>query len=181
MGIRGSRPNKSDYKEPDLLASVDDVIKRAQQQGLFDGEKLDIESLVRKDTKVDILFEDLGSKSGSLKYDDRKQKWIIAVNKNHHKNRQRFTLAHEYGHYMLHREKNLNFEDTTFFRSSAMDSLEYAANQFAAKLLMPDHFVHKLIGEGIKNMGDLAERFDVSSNAMQYRVVSLGYKIKDNG
>lgn len=181
MGIRGSRPNRSVYKEPDLLASVDDVIKMALKKGSYDGEKLDIKSLVRSNPELDMVFEDLGGKSGSLKYDSRKQKWIISVNKNHHENRQRFTIAHEYGHYMLHREKNLNFEDTTFFRSSDMDSLEYAANQFAARLLMPDTLVHRLIGEGIKNIGDLAKRFDVSSNAMQYRVISLGYKFKDNG
>jgi Zn-dependent peptidase ImmA (M78 family) len=181
MGIRGSRPNRSEYKEPDLLASVDDVIKMASKKGLFKDEKLDIKNLVSSDEQIDMVFEDLGSKSGSLKYDTKKQKWIISVNKNHHENRQRFTIAHEYGHYMLHREKNLNFEDTTFFRSAEMDSLEFAANQFAAKLLMPSEAVHRLIGEGIKNMGDLAKRFDVSSNAMQYRIVSLGYKIKDNG
>ena len=63
-----------------------------------------------------------------------------------------------------------------------MDSIEYHANEFAARLLMPENTVRNLIEEErIKNIGVLAEQFGVSSAAMKYRVLSLGYKMKDNG
>ena len=63
-----------------------------------------------------------------------------------------------------------------------MDSIEYHANEFAARLLMPEKTVRNLIEEErIKNIGVLAEQFGVSSAAMKYRVLSLGYKMKDNG
>src|SRR5579859_3247614 len=43
---------------------------------------------------------------------------VIGVNANHHPNRQRFTIAHEFGHYMLHRNTSSLFIDTAlvFFR-----------------------------------------------------------------
>ena len=47
---------------------------------------------------------------------------------------------------------------------------------------MPENTVRNLIEEErIKNIGVLAEQFGVSSAAMKYRVLSLGYKMKDNG
>jgi Zn-dependent peptidase ImmA (M78 family) len=108
-------------------------------------------------------------------------KWIIGVNKLHHKNRKRYTLAHELGHYILHKDKNVDIVDTTFFRNNKTDSIEYMANEFAAKLLMPEDKVRDFVdNQGIKNIGELAEKFEVSASAMKYRVVSLGYKLKDN-
>ena len=62
-----------------------------------------------------------------------------------------------------------------------MDSIEYSANEFAARLLMPEDVVRKLISNGVKNIGVLASKFGVSSAAMKHRVLSLGYKMKENG
>lgn len=46
---------------------------------------------------------------------------------------------------------------------------------------MPEEIVRKLIDEDkIKNIAELALKFEVSSAAMKYRVISLGYKVKDN-
>ena len=119
------------------------------------------------------------NQSGTFKYEN--DKWIIGVNQNHHKNRQKFTLAHELGHYVLHREKNINIVDTTFFRNNDTNPIEYMANEFAAKLLMPEDKVRYLVDkQKIKNIGRLAEEFGVSASAMKYRIVSLGYKLKDN-
>ena len=87
-------------------------------------------------------------------------------------------LAHELAHYILHKEKNTEFQDSTFFRGNNMDSLEYMANDFAAALLMPDDKVNELIKNGIRNIGKLAEKFDVSAAAMKYKVEKLGYKVK---
>ena len=61
-----------------------------------------------------------------------------------------------------------------------MSDIEYRANEFASKLLMPEDSVRKAIAEGIRNLGMLAERFDVSSPAMKIRVQDLGYKLKQN-
>lgn len=184
MGTKGIRkgPKKSDkYQEPDLLVSVDDILKKAHTEGLYTGNALQVENLISTFQDIEIRYEAMDAdKSGSLSY--LNGKWIMSINSNHHIKRQRFTIAHELGHYMLHKSKNTEFTDTTFFRGDNMDSIEYHANEFAARLLMPENILRKLIDEDkIKNIGELASAFNVSSAAMKYRVISLGYKIKDNG
>lgn len=184
MGTKGQRKrnaNSTKYQEPDLLVGVEDILSSAKEKGLYNGYSLKIEDVVRSIPDIQLKYESMDTdKSGSLSNEG--DKWIICVNKDHNIKRQRFTLAHELGHYFLHKEKNINFIDTTFFRSNDMTSVEYIANEFAARLLMPEDIVRKLIdNEQIKNIGTLAEKFNVSSAAMKYRVLSLGYKMKDNG
>jgi Zn-dependent peptidase ImmA (M78 family) len=58
--------------------------------------------------------------------------------------------------------------------------MEYAANSFAALLLMPESRVREAVNDGMRNIGALADRFGVSSPAMKARVVELGYKLKQN-
>lgn len=180
MGLRGQRQNsQTKFQEPDLLADVDSIIKNAQEKGYYSGYSLNIENVIHSFDDIEIRYEQMKpNQSGSFKFADNK--WIIGVNGSHHKNRQKFTLAHELGHYILHREKNINIVDTTFFRNNETDSVEYMANEFAAKLLIPEDKVRYLIdNQGVKNIGALAEKFEVSASAMKYRVISLGYKLKD--
>ena len=184
MGTKGFRKGlkKSDkYQEPDLLVSVNDILKKAQESGLYINKALKIEELISTFDDIEIKYEVMdASKSGALGFSNGK--WIMIINSNHNPKRQRFTMAHELGHYMLHKGKNTEFVDATFFRGNDMDSIEYNANEFASRLLMPENALRKLIDEDkIKNIGELASAFDVSSAAMKYRVISLGYKIKDNG
>ena len=42
--------------------------------------------------------------SGAIRYDKDEDRFAILVNKNNVKTRQRFTIAHELGHYFLHKE-----------------------------------------------------------------------------
>lgn len=107
----------------------------------------------------------------------------IAINKQHHPNRQRFTLAHECGHLFLHAHEGdrLWIDKTLFFRdgSNTGDHFsEIQANQFAAGLLMPEQLLRESLGEeGPVNDFDvvrLAFRFQVSERAMTVRLVSLG-------
>lgn len=114
--------------------------------------------------------------SGYLKMVDGQ--WVIGVNRLHNPKRQRFTIAHELGHYYMHKEKNVDFEDTTFFRNTDNFFIEYSANEFAANLLMPESSIREAIQSGIKNIKELSTKFDVSIAAIKYRVVSLGYKLK---
>mgnify|MGYP001431596522 CR=1 FL=1 len=94
--------------------------------------------------------------------------------------RQRFTIAHELGHYAHgHLEKDGTcFRDTgAQFYSRQKDSRETEANQFAAKLLMPASIVRFLVTE--KNLTDitrLANLFAVSEAAMGYRLKNLALK-----
>ncbi len=92
--------------------------------------------------------------------------------------RQRFTIAHEIGHYALgHLEgQTCCFRDpASNFSSSGNSPLERAANDFAAKLLMPDKVVKFAVYEkSMTNVENLSETFGVSQVAMKYRLTNLG-------
>src|SRR5258706_1475775 len=109
----------------------------------------------------------------------------IAVNKLHHPNRQRFTIAHECGHLHLHADQGDRLwvdkaYTTVFFRdatSSTGDKLaEIQANQFAAGLLMPEVLLEEHLTQELSDIDifRLALRFQVSEQAMTLRLVSLG-------
>ncbi len=56
--------------------------------------------------------------------------------------------------------------------------MEYAANMFAADLLMPEDRIREEISNGTRDLSELANKFSVSIEAMKYKVESLGYIIK---
>ena len=114
---------------------------------------------------------------------------IIGVNALHHPNRQRFTIAHEIGHLMLHRrliEKQVHV-DKTFpvmvhrdTRSTqGTDLIEIQANQFAAALLMPESLLRSVIGQEEYDIDDerpideLARKLRVSRQALEFRIRNL--------
>jgi Zn-dependent peptidase ImmA (M78 family) len=111
---------------------------------------------------------------------------VIGVNESHHPNRQRFTIAHEIGHFLLHNDKSNIFIDAspTFYRdnksSLGIESQEIEANMFAASLLMPENELRGLINnQHIDPYDDtairrLADQFKVSSQAITIRLIRLG-------
>lgn len=104
-------------------------------------------------------------------------KWVISVNSLHHQKRQRFTLAHELGHYFLHRNRAIEFIDKALYRSSQMDSMEYEANNFAGALLMPKKILIEFIKMKGANAEIISDYFDVSVLAAKIRVETLQRKL----
>jgi Zn-dependent peptidase ImmA (M78 family) len=97
-------------------------------------------------------------------------------------NRQRFTCAHEIGHYV----RRVAAQDTEWeyvehrdlITSQGTSPDEIYANQFAAALLMPREAVEaryaELESRGLAAAASLAVEFGVSADAMQYRIKNLG-------
>ena len=110
--------------------------------------------------------------SGFLKR--KGQSWTIGVNSLHHPNRQRFTIAHELGHYFLHRDHG-DFEDRALFRKEMQyDHREFEANNFASKLLMPENEFRAQVIRYPANVDSVARHFGVSKAAATFRADSLG-------
>ena len=109
--------------------------------------------------------------SGKLSCDDAGA-WTIRVNRHEHKNRQRFTIAHEIAHFVLHRsEINGELTDDTFYRSGLSEQREWEANRLAAEILMPWHLIRNETQSGQKlTPKELAEKFGVSEAAMHIRL-----------
>ncbi|MEM5501513.1 ImmA/IrrE family metallo-endopeptidase [Ahrensia kielensis] len=137
----------------------------------LDTEPLDIDALVTSlgiDLRLEVLPNEI---SGYLKKNNGH--WTIGVNSLHHPNRRRFTIAHELGHYFLHRHIS-DFEDRALFRNSSdRNQLEYEANDFAASLLMPSTNFKIALRQTGDNLRAIAERFGVSELATKFRQDSI--------
>jgi Zn-dependent peptidase ImmA (M78 family) len=101
--------------------------------------------------------------------------YVIKVNRFEPKERQRFTIAHEIAHFLLHKQRILQgVTDSVLYRSRLSSSLEAEANRLAADIIMPREAIdralahHERVNEQV--VADLAEQFRVSSAAMQIRV-----------
>lgn len=86
--------------------------------------------------------------------------------------RQRFTAAHELGHFVLHRHQIGNgLQDNYLLRAAGMsNSQEHEANRFAADLLMPRDLISAAIDKGTTDVSGLARLFKVSEIAMSIRL-----------
>jgi Zn-dependent peptidase ImmA (M78 family) len=113
---------------------------------------------------------------------------IIGVNSLHHPNRQRFTIAHEIAHLVLHKGMEVHVDRTYRINlrddisSQAVDREEIDANSFAAELLMPEPWlIEDLKGQDIDCEGEddddlrgLARKYGVSLKALTLRLTNLG-------
>ena len=86
--------------------------------------------------------------------------------------RRRFTIAHEIGHFVLHPARVRPERGGVV--TEAMRSEEREADTFAAELLMPEPLVRQAVLEQGANASLLADRFQVSTKAMEIRLRRLG-------
>jgi Zn-dependent peptidase ImmA (M78 family) len=135
---------------------------------------------------AEIVFQPFSAEMSGFVYRSKDGIAVIGVNSSHPIQRQRFTIAHEVGHLLLHADEKLHVDknfpiglrDET--SGKAVNENEIEANQFAAALLMP----RDLIAEDIKPfigkdvliaIRKLAKKYRVSEQAMSIRLSSLHY------
>jgi Zn-dependent peptidase ImmA (M78 family) len=106
----------------------------------------------------------------------------IGINSLHRPNRQRFTLAHELAHIVLHPDqlgKAVHVDKGSLRRdrvsAEGSDLLEIQANVFAAELLMPEELLSAVLDEKFdledpQVLETLANKFRVSLTALQHRL-----------
>lgn len=128
--------------------------------------------MIARELGLSVIISDLPlAVSGMLSRDKESQKWSIRVNRHEHRHRQRFTIAHEIAHFVLHREEfGEQLIDDTFYRSGLSETREYEANALAAELLMPWSLIRKLMKEGRTTAAELADSLQVSPAAMSIRL-----------
>ena len=110
---------------------------------------------------------------------------VIVVNSKHHQNRQRFTIAHELGHHIMHYDmlsKGVHVDKGVLRRdvlsSTGTEICEIEANAFAAELLMPERLINHAVSTDFDldddmAIGRLAAQFGVSAAAMSNRITNL--------
>lgn len=113
---------------------------------------------------------------------------IIGVNSLHHPNRQRFTIAHEIAHLVLHKELitaevHVDKQFPILMRdqkaASGTDRVEIEANQFASELLIPKSLLDEALQgkhfdiDDDKPLEELAKKFRVSRQMLEFRMRNL--------
>jgi Zn-dependent peptidase ImmA (M78 family) len=96
----------------------------------------------------------------------------VLVNANKARVHQRFSIAHELGHWYLHSDSSVANERTVPL-AAINELLDAEANAFAAEFLMPAAAVHEFVRAGVADLPALAVRFEVSQGAMWYRLKEL--------
>lgn len=176
MGVRGIRRKGGSP----IKMNVESILNYADSEKLIGTYSLDIDKLIRN-YNIQLKSENLPPEISGKLNKNEDNIWTISINKQHSLSRQRYTIAHEFAHYCLHRNDNSDFEDTSFFRKEENKTMiEYEANQFAAELLMPEEKIKAAIDNDILTLKDLSEAFGVSLIAMKNRLSNLGYKLIGN-
>lgn len=103
----------------------------------------------------------------------------IAVNAEHPDVRQRFTIGHELGHYLLAHHDLFHVDLGPSAEHGTPPGYDWrherAANEFAAELLMPAAVVYPWFSR-TDSVSELAHQFGVSQLAMGYRLANLGLR-----
>lgn len=170
--------NKITQKAEDLAAKYN-----PEGYSPFPFEKIEADN-----DDLKILFSDNldANISGAIIYDENDKIFAILVNKLKPDTRTHFTVAHELGHYFLHKEiirqsKAIVDGDNTLdgqnilYRADTLENksvLETEANNFAASLIMPEKLV-RMVWEKLKDVEECARVFKVSVSAMSIRLERL--------
>lgn len=89
---------------------------------------------------IEVFFVPLGNICGFYKYMKR-HKCIFINSDIEDKDFQKFVMAHELGHALLHPKENFCYMEN--FTNLKTISAERDANQFAAQLLIPDEIIYE--------------------------------------
>ena len=132
---------------------------------------------IAKNEGLSIETRDFGDKFNNISGYIKPEIKTIFVNSHDAENRRKFTIAHELGHWILHKDK-LETEPEKYailyripLGRSQDDPIEQEANCFAANLLVPDEMLKARRDD--KEIEQLATEFDVSRDVIGYRIQDL--------
>lgn len=118
-----------------------------------------------------------GCEGALVRNPDDEREWGIFVKPKVRPERKRFTVAHEIGHFVLHRHQRPSFncdKESVHAGIDTLKEIEREADDFASNLLMPgDMLRDRIAGKRIDFhlLGALAKEFGVSLESMCIRLV----------
>jgi predicted transcriptional regulator len=131
------------------------------------------EQLIEYLPRINVRWVGAQRLSGAARWDRRRSRWDLLVNRNATWGRQRFTLCHELKHVIDH-----PLAETIYgprHDHDAQRRAERAANYFATCLLMPKAWLKRAYyDDGLRDRRLLRRRFQVSAQALELRIAELG-------
>jgi Zn-dependent peptidase ImmA (M78 family) len=130
---------------------------------------------IAENNGVDVVFADFGKHTDKVAGFCDFAAAKLYVNKADQIERQMFTIAHEFGHWTLHREFYLENPEKypvfpRFQSVNSTDPFEKEANSFAACLLVPERLLRPVQNAPVSA---LAQVFKVSRTMMEYRLKNV--------
>lgn len=147
--------------------------------GIDQPDQIELE-LIAIDRGIFSHEETLSGADARLVTSENGKRAVVSVNSSiPEKGRKRFALAHEIGHFEMHRSKTKKWDcvESDFARIINAAQAEAEANVFAAELLMPENLFREAcvgITPGFESIGSLAKTFDTSQSSTAYRYVEVG-------
>lgn len=138
--------------------------------------ELDVEAIAC-DAGMDVRYELLDGCEATLV--GVKNQAIATIRPSGNRGRERFSVAHELGHWNLHRGKSFRCRVDDLSENLASDTtLEKEADSYAAHLLMPRSLFDSAIRSGAKmptfaHIEDVAQAFEVSMAAAVIRMAEV--------
>ncbi|WP_182359588.1 ImmA/IrrE family metallo-endopeptidase [Tomitella gaofuii] len=131
---------------------------------------------IAREMDIDVQFAPLDDDTSGMIISEEGKRPRILLEITDAPTRQRFTCAHEIGHYVertnrINAPRKFAFVDRRVPRHR--DAHEFYADEFAGNLLMPANEVIRMADEGVHPIA-MAEHFDVSLPAMRVRLKILG-------
>lgn len=137
---------------------------------------------------IDVLAQEKPSDFNAvISYDEKTGKYSILVNMFHALTRQRFSIAHEIAHFVLHKNK-VNEEKLLHrgIKNNSNRDVETEADKLAGEILMPEDLVLEYLNsinvDKSQSMPsvlikEIADYFKVSPIAATIRLRELGYAV----
>ncbi|MCC3413499.1 MULTISPECIES: XRE family transcriptional regulator [unclassified Microcoleus] len=172
-------PPECEVTNMPLKASAESIaVAERQRLGLGDGPILRLRDILEQDVGLRIFYLKMPPKySGIYSYDERLG-GCIAINANHPEERRRWSLAHEYLHFLAHRRKAvLEFEG----QYQRVPESERLADTFPKYFLMPTSGLFRRFNDMCRTHGKftpthlftLAHYYGVSIEALAYRLEEM--------
>lgn len=136
---------------------------------------LDYLGIIAQSIDFSEIFEKSKDVAGLILKEENE--WYIYSNCKNPAYRQRFTIAHEIGHYYLNHVSKESSSDVMWrdkVSSDGTEPLEISANAFAAELLMPEFLIKGMYDRGY-SVRQMAYELRVSIAAITHRMKNLGY------
>lgn len=183
MGLSEEHIGRIEARAAEVLAQVPDYI--------WDGESVPVPIEAIVDSHFGLHVRDVddmaaapgcpepatGQKLSGLLLAEHREIWVNAAEGREWPGRRRFTLGHELGHWVLHREMQTSLfcrhgsvEDGTPASGSEVPEIEREANAFAAALLIPPQLLERHYYETGRDFEALCELFGSSRAAMGRRL-----------
>lgn len=162
----------ANFLSPAEQARIDQVVNQTllKVDGTYPESPL--EEIVESYGGIEVLEVDFAEDSryilGAVSYPSGQMVPRIFINKDLSPARKTFTLAHEFGHYIMHKGRKKFRLDFVDFDGSREAQEETEANYFAATLLMPKERFKKIYNL-FNNEELVAEYFGVSLAAVRNR------------